>query len=265
MVVSALGAECPSPPTVRTLAVMALADQIRSYWDADAATYDDAPGHRPTAPAVVAAWDAALARLLPSAPARVLDCGAGTGFLSLIAARLGHKVTALDTSPAMLAGLRSRAADLGLGIEVVEGLASAPPPGPFDVVMERHLVWTLPDPVGTLAAWRNVAPQGRMVLVENLWPSADPLEALVDKARQLLGRLRSQPDDHHAPYPPEVATRVPLGAGTHPDALVQTAIDAGWPAPRLERLRDVDWATTLGMALPERLLGVRPRFVVTAG
>lgn len=244
---------------------MALADQVRHYWDADAATYDDAPGHRPTAPAVVAAWDSALARLLPAAPARILDCGAGTGFLSLIAARLGHQVTALDTSPAMLDGLRRRAAELGLGINVVEGLASSPPAGPFDAVIERHLVWTLPDPVGTLAAWRAVATHGRLVLVENLWPGADHLESIVDRGRQVLARLRGEPEDHHAPYPDEVAAAVPLGAGTHPNALVETAQAAGWPDPRLERLRDVDWASTLTMRMPERLLGVRPRFAVTAG
>ena len=87
---------------------MAILDDIRRFWDDDAATYDNAPGHRPTSPAVQAAWTAALEALLPPPPARVLDCGAGTGFLSLIAARLGHRVTALDLSPQMLAKLTRR-------------------------------------------------------------------------------------------------------------------------------------------------------------
>ncbi|MHB1536288.1 MAG: class I SAM-dependent methyltransferase, partial [Acidimicrobiales bacterium] len=120
---------------------MLTADEIRSYWDADAATYDDATNHRPTSPAERAAWAGALSRLLPSAPARVLDCGAGTGFLSLLAARLGHQVTALDLSGAMLERLRERADGEGLEIDVREGSATEPPPGPFDVVMERHLLW----------------------------------------------------------------------------------------------------------------------------
>jgi tRNA1(Val) A37 N6-methylase TrmN6 len=66
---------------------MSLADQIRSYWDTDSATYDQTRGHRPTSSAEMAAWSTAMVRLLPPAPARVLDCGAGTGFLSLMAAR----------------------------------------------------------------------------------------------------------------------------------------------------------------------------------
>ena len=57
-------------------------DEIRRYWDEDAATYDHAPDHRAGTGAERAAWTAALARALPPAPARVLDCGAGTGFLA---------------------------------------------------------------------------------------------------------------------------------------------------------------------------------------
>src|SRR5271156_3144930 len=87
---------------------------IRTYWNEDAATYDLAAQHRPRSPFVMAAWTAALERLLPPPPGRVLDCGAGTGFLSLIAARLGHRVTALDLSPPMLAQLSRAASAEGL-------------------------------------------------------------------------------------------------------------------------------------------------------
>lgn len=244
---------------------MSITDQIRAYWDVDAATYDRATGHRPTSLAEQAAWATALARLLPSAPARVLDCGAGTGFLSLIAAELGHKVTAIDVSGAMLAQLRDRAKGRGFEVEIVEGSAEEPPSGPFDAVIERHLLWTLPDPVSALRAWREVAPMGRLVLVEGLWGEADPVEALRSRARRLLRQARGRPDDHHAPYTPEVQAALPLGRGTHPSEVVRLVSGAGWPDPWLERLRDVEWAATLDLPLPERLLGVAPRFVVTAG
>ncbi|MGH9100645.1 MAG: hypothetical protein ACRDV8_10520, partial [Acidimicrobiales bacterium] len=69
---------------------------------------------------------------------------------------------------------------------------------------------------------------------------------------------------HHAPYPPELRGRLPLGSGTHPETLVAMAAGAGWRAPRLARLRDVEWAERLALALPERLLGVSPRFVVVS-
>lgn len=244
---------------------MSIADEIRRYWDADAATYDHTSSHRPTSPAEMAAWSTALARLLPPPPARVLDCGAGTGFLSLIAARLGHKVTAVDLSGGMLARLRERADNEGLGVEIVEGPADAPPGGPFDAVMERHLLWTLPDPVRALRAWREVAPVGRLVVIEGLWGTADRAEALRSKARDALRRARRRAHDHHDHYSPAVLASLPFGDGTPPSKVVQAVMDAGWPDPWLERLHDIEWAAAIDLPMPERLLGVPARFVVTAG
>lgn len=244
---------------------MAIAEQIRRYWDADAATYDRTPNHRPTAAAEIAAWSTALARLLPAPPARVLDCGAGTGFLTLLAGRLGYTVTALDLSPGMLAQLHERAGAEGVGVEIVEGPADEPPPGPFDAVMERHLLWTLPDPVATLKAWRAAAPSGRLVVIEGVWGDADRGEAVRGKARHLLGRVRGRTNDHHAPYESAVLSELPLGRGTPPSKVVEAVAASGWPDPWLERLRDVEWASAVGLPMPERLLGVAPHFAVTAG
>jgi hypothetical protein len=39
---------------------------------------------------------------------------------------------------------------------------------------------------------------------------------------------------------------------------------AGWATPRLRRLADVEWAERCELPLPERLLGVPPRFAVVA-
>ncbi len=243
---------------------MAILDEIRTFWDDDATTYDDTPGHRPTSAAVQAAWTAALDALLPPAPARVLDCGAGTGFLSLMAARLGHRVTALDLSPGMLAKLSAAAGADGLDISVVTGPADQPPNG-FDAVIERHLLWTLPDPVAALSAWRAAAPGGRLVAIESLWGTVDPLESLRAHAWKVVRRWRGTAPDHHGSYGAEVRGALPLGSGTHPRTVVETVAEAGWSNPRLVRLRDVEWASALEQRLPERLLGVAPRFAVVAG
>jgi SAM-dependent methyltransferase len=243
---------------------MSTTEEIREYWDADAATYDDSPSHRPTSAGETAAWIAALSRLLPPSPARVLDCGAGTGFLSLTAARLGHRVTALDLSSGMLAKLRERASSEGLPLEVVQGSATEPPPGPFDAVIERHVLWTLPDPVAALRAWRNAAPFGRLVVLESVWGAVDGAEILKSKGRQVLRRWRRTPDDHHGEYRRELRAALPLGAGTPPSRVIEMVVEAGWRTPRLERLRDVEWATAVDLRMPERLLGVPPRFAVLA-
>jgi|SRR5271166_1289360 len=242
---------------------MDLTDQIRRYWDDDAWTYDRSPQHRPTSPLVQAAWLAVVERLLPATPARVLDCGAGTGFVSLMAAQLGHRVTALDLSPGMLDQLRRSASREGLAVEVVTGPADRPPQG-FDAVIERHLVWTLPDPGAALAAWRAAAPAGRLVLLESLWGDATP-DRLRTWGRQALGRWRQPAPEHHAPLPAGVRASLPLGTGTPPDTLLGLVAGGGWPNPRVERLRDVEWAEASELDPLGRLLGVSPRIAVVAG
>jgi SAM-dependent methyltransferase len=236
---------------------------LRGYWDADADTYDRASGHAPRSAAVLAAWRGELARRLPPAPARVLDVGAGTGFLSLLVASLGHQVTALDLSPGMLGRLRQRAEAAGLAVETVVGPADEPPTG-FDAVVERHVLWTLPDPEATLAAWCRAAEGGTLVAIESVWGAADPVERRRGQVRSWYDRVLRRPPDHHAEYDPAVRQALPLGSGTPPAAVVAAVERAGWRAPRVERLWDVAWAERLELPPIERALGVPARFCVVA-
>ena len=208
-----------------------------------------------------------LRRLLPAPPARVLDAGAGTGFLSLLLAREGYRVTALDLAPAMLAQLREKAQRRELIVETVEGSAAEPPGDGYDAVVERHLVWTLPDPEAALQAWRQVAPKGTLVLLESAWgANAGACEQLRARARALLRRFRNEPPDHHAEYGPDLRSELPFGTGTTPELLVRLVESTAWGATRVERLRDVEWATREALpSVADRLLGVTPRFAVTAG
>lgn len=243
--------------------------RVRDYWHEDSASYDDAVSHNPRSPAVRAAWAASLRHLLPPPPARVLDVGAGTGFLSLLLAGQGYRVTALDLAAGMLDRLRAKAATAAVEIDTVEGDAAHPPPGEFDAVVERHLVWTLPEPEATLEAWHQVAPGGRLILLESIWGAAadaEPGERARQRGRAVLHRLMRRPDDHHAEYGQDLIASLPLGRGTRPDDVVALVAATSWGQPRLERLVDVEWATRRSLStVPDRLLGVAPRFAVSAG
>lgn len=241
-------------------------EETRRFWDTDASTYDLSSSHNPTTALEQATWSAVLERLLPPVPARVLDVGAGTGFLSLLAARLGHQVTALDFSGQMLQRLRDKAAADGLEVEAVEGAAEAAPSGRFDAVIERHVVWTLPDPVATLDTWRAAAPEGRLLLFGSAWGNAaDPREALRARLRTTMRRLKGVPSDHHESYSPEMVDALPHGTGISAEQLVELVRSSHWGPPRVERLRDVEWSTVQAGSGIERLLGATPRYVVIAG
>ena len=149
-----------------------VSERVRTYWDVDAATYDRSPGHHPRTALELATWAAALRRLLPPPPARVLDVGAGTGFLAILLARNGYLVSALDLSEGMLGRLKAKADDAGLEVQTIHADASETPLERFDAVVSRHLLWTLPAPKATLEAWHRSAPHGRLVLMESLWGDA---------------------------------------------------------------------------------------------
>jgi SAM-dependent methyltransferase len=244
---------------------VSVSEEIRRFWDEDAATYDNSPSHHPRRPQEQAAWSGTLRRLLPDPPARVLDVGAGTGFLSLLLAAQGYQVTAMDLSAGMLDVLRSKAARLGLEVQAVQADAVSPPGGPFDVVVERHLLWTLPDPGAALAAWRQAAPMGRLVLIEGTWGKASGIAGLQAGARALVERARGAEPGHHGHYTDAVVSALPHAGGITPADVVALVQASPWGRARLERLRDVEWAVLDGRSLLDQLLGTHPRWAVTAG
>jgi SAM-dependent methyltransferase len=247
------------------MATGSVSDEIRQFWDEDAAGYDNSPGHHPRRPHERAAWSAALRRLLPDPPARVLDAGAGTGFLSLLLAAQGYQVTAMDLSAGMLEMLRAKAARQGLNVQIVQADAASPPDGPFDAVVERHLLWTLPDPGAALAAWRQAVPTGRLVLIEGTWGKTTGIPAVQAEARRLVSRIRGAAPDHHGHYTDRVVSALPHVNGISPAEMVSLVQASPWGQPRLERLRDVEWATLEGRSLLDQILGTNPRWAVTAG
>ncbi len=240
----------------------ALTDTIRAWWDRDAQVYDQAKGHAIDDPVEAAAWRSSLQDALPPNPARVLDAGAGTGAITMLLADLGYHVTALDLSEGMLGRLRSKLDGTDLPVETVVGDVAEPPPGPFDAVVERHVLWTLPDPMAALRAWREaVVPGGRLAVFERVWqPSRSVLERSV---RDGLHLLRGHVGEHHAPYPREVLDRLTLPMDAI-EPLASAVAEAGWQGVRLRFLRDVDRTARARTPVPERWLDRRPRYALIA-
>ena len=242
-----------------------ISEQIGKIWDHDASHYDS-ENHAPQRPQEIAAWRATLRRLLPDPPARILDVGAGTGFLSLMLADLGYRVTALDLSAEMLGILTTKAERRGLAIQTVHAEAASPPADvDFDAVIERHVIWTLPDPDTALAAWRKVAPDGRLVLLEGTWRATRGIAAFQTRARALADRIKRPEIHEHDNYPENVRQALPYPHGLLPAEAITMVESSPWGLARLERLLDIERAVTADRGLIAELLGTAAQWAVTAG
>jgi ubiquinone/menaquinone biosynthesis C-methylase UbiE len=143
---------------------------VAAHWDRRAAHFDEDFGHSIGSPAERAAWDRILDLVIPlGGPYDMLDVGSGTGFLALELAARGHRATGIDFAPAMVARAREKAAAQGLTARFDAGDAEhlPYPDGSFDLVISRHVLWTLPHPQAALDEWlRVLRPGGRLAIID---------------------------------------------------------------------------------------------------
>jgi len=137
-------------------------EQSRMAWDRIAAGYDQfvTPTHT-----WVGNQGLRRAGLLPGM--RFLDVAAGSGALSIPAARLGAQVLATDQSPNMLERLRARARAEGLEVETraMDGHALELDDDSFEVAGSQFGVMLFPDmPKGISELARVVKPGGRVLM-----------------------------------------------------------------------------------------------------
>lgn len=163
--------------------------EVQQYWDREAETFDAAPDHGLKDPVVLAAWTALLESWQPAPPARILDIGCGTGSLSLVLTKLGHRVTGIDLSPKMVAQARKKAgkAELSIAFEVMGAAQPEFPGQSFNGIVCRHVLWMLPDIVDVLQNWSDLLqPGAKVLLVEGFWHTGGGL-----RAKKLLAAIPS--------------------------------------------------------------------------
>jgi ubiquinone/menaquinone biosynthesis C-methylase UbiE len=143
--------------------------QVAAHWDRRAAHFDEDFGHSIKTDAERAAWDRILDVVVPGGALDALDVGCGTGFLSLELAARGHGVVGIDLAPAMLQTARDKAAARGLAVrfETADAEQLPYPARSFDLVISRHVLWTLPNPQAAIADWlRVLRPHGRLAIID---------------------------------------------------------------------------------------------------
>lgn len=100
---------------------------------------------------------------------RVLDLGCGPGFFSILFARMGCQVDAVDSSTGMLdqALSNNRAANTADKVVFHEGDIERLPfaDETFDVVALRNVTWLMRDPEAAYREWRRVLVSGGVLVV----------------------------------------------------------------------------------------------------
>lgn len=144
---------------------------IQNYWDYRSETYNN--GIIESSESERKAWKNLLSNAIDGKKGlKVLDVGTGPGFLALLFAEMGNEVTAVDLSDSMLEKARKNALKLSLDINFIKGDAEnlQLPDGAFDVVVNKYLLWTLPEPGKALTEWRRVLKEGgKIISIDGDW------------------------------------------------------------------------------------------------
>lgn len=148
--------------------------EIANSWNSEADYYDSHVSHGIQTEEEKELWIRAFETALPSGKSdlNILDVGCGTGAMGLLLSGMGHNVTGLDLSEGMMSIGRKKAEGSGLSMIFLSGDAENPPFGDntFDCVINRHLLWTLPNPEVALDNWcRVIKTGGKVLVIDGLW------------------------------------------------------------------------------------------------
>lgn len=199
-------------------------DRAREAWDGIAPGFDEL-----VTPFTTLLAEEALRRADLRPGERFLDVAAGSGALSIPAARLGAEVLATDISPALIERLDARAREEALPnleARVMDGQALDLEDGTFDVSASQNGVTLFPDLQGGLRELVRVTKPGGRALIVAFGPlrKAEFLTVFVGAMRAAVPGFTGLPTEP-PPLPFQVAD---------PETLRRELAEAGLRDVRIE-------------------------------
>ena len=238
---------------------------IAEQWNEWSNTYDEQYAHGLKSSVEAEAWKNVLALAIGNEPCWILDVGTGTGFLALLLAELGHHCTGLDISHNMLEQAKKKGANFGNRLVFNFGDAEALPlpDNSVDVVVNRHLLWTLPDPRKALAEWlRVLKPGGQIIIINGVWSSI----GLLAKVRRLTGNLLIMLVERRNPwkdgYSNEVKNQLPLYGDVPPEEILKIMRDVGIGDLHMVPMKLVEQAENAVMPIRYRIAYSHRRYLI---
>lgn len=130
---------------------------------------------------------------------KILDVGSGAGLVALTFARLGHEVTAVETSQTMIwyARRNAKALDLDVKFFRMDAHHLTFKDDEFDLVIMKDVLWMLSDPMGAYSeCLRVLKPGGNAVVMDGNYYLYLKDEEYADMRGYLL--MKNGPDCFHS-------------------------------------------------------------------
>lgn len=150
------------------------------------------------------------------APARLPGCAQGMGFT----------VTGLDWAEPMLD--RARAKLPGVTFLQADAERTMLPDDSMDVIVTRHLVWTLVDPAAAFAEWKRVlVPGGQLLIVDGDFVTKSWLA-------RLMGRITPTKPHGELSRHQDILSQVHFSQGARAGEVSALLIEAGFEIARVD-------------------------------
>ncbi len=187
--------------------------EIAEYWDESSKEYDTCPGHGMLGDDEKEAWMKFLNEIIPDGTKKVLDVGCGTGFLTLLLAEMGYTVKGIDLSEGMQADAKKKVKENGFNdrvtFEICDAENTNEEDDEYDLVINRHLLWTLPHPYEAVDEWIRVTkPGGSVIVIDGDWSIGKKA------AEERKSKEQKEEDDHGKGYSQEINDNLPLYSGS---------------------------------------------------
>jgi ubiquinone/menaquinone biosynthesis C-methylase UbiE len=202
-----------------------LKEDIRAYWSDRSRTFDLAFGHKIADGPEFAAWATAIRNTLGDRPLKVLELACGTGEITKVLASLGHEITALDFSEAMLTVSKQKHRDTpNVRFLLADAEFTMEPDAIYDAIVCRHLVWTLTKPEQAFADWHRILkPGGKLLFFDGNWATPTYIGRAASWLIRVIEYFHGRDphydgamDDRHA----DIMRRLPFGSGLKPESVV---------------------------------------------
>lgn len=133
-------------------------DRIIEYWEKRSESFMMQRRRELKSP-LAYRWQQEIEKKIPKGKTlKILDVGCGSGFFSILLAKMGHEVTGTDLTPQMIVNSKCLAEEehvfchfLVMDAERMEFEDNS-----FDVVISRNLTWTLPHVKEAYSEWKRI-------------------------------------------------------------------------------------------------------------